>query len=246
MYLCEVYNLLTLTNMKRALFILVLITLFTFTANAQTDSNSRYIEVSGSSEMEFTPDQIHYIIEVKEYFLEEYEKKSKPENYRTKVSIKQIEKELRSSLYHANINDESISVQEIGEYWREKGQDFLIGKKFDIVLSDFNQIDQIIGRVDTKSINRMYIGNMTNRKIQEYRRKVKIDALKAAREKAEYLVESLGKTLGDVIMIVEPQDNGYDLVSNAQSNITYLDAVASENFRNIKLQYSMRVRFEIK
>ena len=45
----------------------------------------RYIEVTGTSEVEIVPDEIHYIIEIKEYFAEEFDGKSKEEDYRTKV-----------------------------------------------------------------------------------------------------------------------------------------------------------------
>ena len=37
------------------------------TAQAATDEG-RYIEVTGTSEVEIVPDEIHYIIEIKEYF----------------------------------------------------------------------------------------------------------------------------------------------------------------------------------
>ena len=37
-------------------------------AGAQ-ESSQRYIEVSGTSEIEIVPDKIHYIIEIKEYLL---------------------------------------------------------------------------------------------------------------------------------------------------------------------------------
>ena len=46
------------------------------TAQAATDEG-RYIEVTGTSEVEIVPDEIHYIIEIKEYFAEEFDGKSK-------------------------------------------------------------------------------------------------------------------------------------------------------------------------
>ena len=42
------------------------------TAQAATDEG-RYIEVTGTSEVEIVPDEIHYIIEIKEYFAEEFD-----------------------------------------------------------------------------------------------------------------------------------------------------------------------------
>ena len=50
----------------------------------------RYIEVTGTSEMEVVPDEIHYLIEIQEYFEEEFDGVSKPEQYKTKVPITRI------------------------------------------------------------------------------------------------------------------------------------------------------------
>lgn len=44
--------------------------------SAQEDNNSRYIEVTGSSETEIIPDEIHFMITIKEYWQEEFEKKA--------------------------------------------------------------------------------------------------------------------------------------------------------------------------
>ena len=49
--------------------------------------NDRYIEVTGTSEIEIVPDKIHYLIEIREYFEEEFDGKSKSEEYRTKVPL---------------------------------------------------------------------------------------------------------------------------------------------------------------
>ena len=60
-------------------------------ANAQ-ESDERYIEVTGSSEIEVVPDEIHFLIQIKEYWEEEYTGKSKKEeDFRTKVPLTVIE-----------------------------------------------------------------------------------------------------------------------------------------------------------
>ena len=114
-------------------------------------------------------------------------------------------------------------------------------------MTDFNQIDEILKIIDTKGINYMRIGELKNKDMQVYRQQSKIEALKAAKKKAEYLVEALGKRLGDVIRIVEPQESaGYPRYFAAQSNVSSSQAEAYDAFRTIKLNYSMLVRFEIK
>ena len=54
--------------------------------------------------------------------------------------------------------------------------------------------------------------------MQTYRKRGKIEALKAAK-KAAYLTESLGKQLGNVIRIVKPQESINDYTLSAQSNM---------------------------
>ena len=70
--------------------------------------------------------------------------KSKPEDYKTKVPLEWIEKDLRRVLSRAGISDEAIRVQEIGDYWRQKGKEFLIGKQLDIRFTDFEKINAVI------------------------------------------------------------------------------------------------------
>ncbi len=227
--------------MKTKLLLLAISWLAVLSLQAQT--HERYIEVTGTSEIEIVPDKIHYVIEIREYFEEEFDGKSKPEEYRTKVPLSEIEQGLREALAQAGIPQNAIRTQEIGDYWRQQGQDFLVSKKFDITLTDFNQINEIIRRIDTKGIHTMRIGELENKDMIAYHQKGKIEALKAAQKKATYLVEALGKRLGDVIRIVE-KDNG-NVSPFVQSNVLSSEATLFDNFRTIKRNYSMLVRFEI-
>ena len=87
--------------MKTRALALVISLLATFSLQAQT--NERYIEVTGTSEIEIVPDKIHYLIEIREYFEEEFDGKSKPEEYRTKVPLSKIEQGLRKVLAETGI-----------------------------------------------------------------------------------------------------------------------------------------------
>lgn len=142
------------------------------TAQAATDEG-RYIEVTGTSEVEIVPDEIHYIIEIKEYFAEEFDGKSKEEDYRTKVPLAQIEEGLREALREAGVPNDAVRTQEIGDYWRESGREFLVSKRFDLTLTDFKQIDRIVRHVDTKGIHTMRIGELKNKDMQLYHQKGK-------------------------------------------------------------------------
>ena len=222
--------------MRIKLFALTISLLTTISLQAQT--NECYIEVTGTSEIEIVPDKIHYLIEIREYFEEEFDGKSKPEEYHTKVPLSEIEQGLREALDKAGIPQNAIRTQEIGDYWRQQGQDFLVSKKFDITLTDFNQINEIVKRIDTKGTHTMRIGVLENKDMLAYHQKGKTEALKAT-----YLVEALGKKLGNVIRIVE--EGSSNAFPFAQSNVPASDASSFDNFRTIKKNYSMLVRFEI-
>ena len=216
--------------------------------SAQEDNNSRYIEVTGSSETEIIPDEIHFMITIKEYWQEEFEKKSKPEDSQTKVPVNEIEHNLMSALKQAGIAPSDIQTKEVGDYWRERGKDFLISKTFDIKLQNPDQINRIIQTVNTKGIQSMNIGELKNKDLQEYRKQGKIEALKAARQKADYLVAAMGQKLGNVLRIVEPEERSFSYFQpqSAMSNVAIPSYDSNpENFRTIKLRYQMTARFEI-
>ena len=215
--------------MKKVFLLAFVLFAWSMVVNAQ-ESDGKYIEVTGSSEIEVVPDEIHFLIQIKEYWQEEYTGKSnKEEDFRTKVPLAMIEKDLRRSLRKIGIADDAI------------------GKQLDIRLTDFEQINSIIRSVNTWGIESMRIGELKHKDLPMYRKQGKIEALKAAREKASYLVEAMGQELGEVIRIVEPVDNNISryLPFQAQSNVS-MGTAATEQYRVIKLRYEMTARFAIK
>lgn len=76
------------TIIKLTLFLSAIVFFMVLTAQAQ-EVNERYVEVTGTLETEIIPDKIHYLIEIREYFKEEFDGKSKPEEYHTKLPLSQ-------------------------------------------------------------------------------------------------------------------------------------------------------------
>ena len=206
----------------------------------------KYIEVTGTSEIEIVPDEIHYVIEIREYFQEEFDGKSKPEEYRTKVPLSTIEEELRKTLASIGIPSSAIRTQEIGNGWRQNGQEFLVSKQLNLTLQDFRKIEAITRQINSRGITNMHIGELKNKEMATYQRQGRIEALQAARQKAAYLVEALGKKLGSVVRIVEQQENpalfGW---RSPQSNVSLSETGSFDAYRTLKKSYSMQVRFEI-
>ena len=100
----------------------------------------------------------------------------------------------------------------------------------------------------------MRIGELKHNKIDEFRKQVKTEALKAATDKAEYLLSSLGKEVGDIISIREiANDNSWRnnwlrSPSSVYSNTTISSGQSNEGAspRTIQLRYEIETTFEIK
>ncbi|OQX79291.1 MAG: hypothetical protein B6D64_05050 [Bacteroidetes bacterium 4484_276] len=209
----------------------------------------RFIEVTGSAELEIEPDEIRFIIGIKEYWKEEFDKRTKFKDYKTKVPISVIEKNLVADLAQVGIQKDNLIFREVGNYFRYNGKEFLISKQIELILYDFKTVNEITMVIDTKGIDYMRIGELKNKEITEFRKQVKIEALKAAKEKAKYLLASIDKEIGDVISITEMNsENNFLMPQSITSNTIMgsLDNPGIENIRKIKLRYEIKAKFEIK
>ena len=231
--------------MKNLVF--VLLVLFTYAASAQKADQIRFIEVRGSAETEIEPDQMMLYITIQEYWEEEFEKKKEPKDYRTKVPLAKIEDAVIKNLGKAGIDKEDVRVGSIGNYWREQGKEFLFSKQLQVKLTDFAKVNQLTALLDAKGIRSMNIGGFSHSDIETIRKKIKSDALKNAREKAGWMLESLNEELGEVLSVSEIND-GYHVPFKMESRMFAADAAneSIDQVQKIIVSYQVDVRFRIK
>jgi len=214
---------------------------------AQTENNNRYIEVKGSAEMEIEPDEIIVDITIEEYWKEEFEKKKDFEDYKNKVPLAQIEDELIKDLRKVGINKKDIVVKNLGNYWRYRGKEFLFSKQLEVDVTDLSKINELMQLADAKGIKSMRIAELKHSNMARFKKEVKIQALQDARQKAKYLLESIGSELGEVQTITEMSDN-YPRPVMAKSMMMTTEAAPEtiDQIQNITLSYQVRARFGIK
>ena len=215
----------------------------------EVKSNLRFIEVTGSAETSVEPDEIRFQIGIQEYWKEEYERGKKYKDYITKIPLIEIDKNLMRSLVSVGIAKDQIVIKEIGQNWNRSGKDFKKSKTFELVLTDLKEVNDILAKVQIKGINSMRIAALKNKDIVKYREQVKIEAMKAAKKKAGYLLESVNEELGSVISVIELDESipiwrPENILSN--SIISSNDSDINQSMRKIKLKYEIKVRFEIK
>jgi uncharacterized protein YggE len=204
------------------------------------------IEVNGSAETEVTPDIIYIGMSLKEYFKDSGNKK--------KVEMEDLERQLQSAVLKAGIPQENFMINNISSYnnWWEKKKtpDFLARKQYRIKVTDLTKFNEIMSAVDPKGIENSNIEGYDYSKMESLKKELKIKALQNAKEKAEYLINSIGGTLLGPLEIQEINIDAQPEIMNFAR--TVLRAASSEDgmpeidFKKIKLNYQMRAVFEIK
>ncbi|MES2558141.1 MAG: SIMPL domain-containing protein [Bacteroidota bacterium] len=211
----------------------------------------RTIEVTGSAEMDIEPDEVYLGVNLREYMKDKT----------TKVSMNEIDKEFQKALAALKIDLKNVSVEGANayynydyNYWRNESKrtDFLAAKTYSIKLPNLEKYNELMQKLDHKGIENAYLQRTDNSKIQEYRQQVKINALKAAKNKAKLMVESIGNQLGDVVFIREMNDGNmyqpirYKAMSNMAMDTESAGGGEPVQMQKIKIRYEVEAHFFIK
>lgn len=214
-------------------------------AEAQTnDMDKRYIEVTGSSEMFVTPNEIYLNITLVEFM----------KDNKTKVTLKDLEGQLYKTLKKAGLPTEALKVSTVSAnlqlYKKRKDKEVFARKTYQLHTADLEKIDPFLDELSNTDITNLYVEKLDHTKIQDYRLQVKLDAVKAAKVKATALLGSIDEELGNVLTIVEIDDPYRPMYKNAVYSTRSLESDMVESlpqeFEPIKLEYKVQVRFEIK
>lgn len=233
------------------LFILLILVGGSMNAQLQTMDNTKSIVVNGSAEMNIPPDELELEIQ-----LQEYDKAGH------KVKLEAINKEFYKILAKHHIDTAALKFQQsyLGQswywwhWWQRRGEAYQ-QKTIKITLTQATNLLKLVGDLNEKWVQSISIAKSTHSKIYEYRKEVKKEAAKMAKEKAAYLLESLGEELGAVLSVEEIPDGGYYgwYGSNTLENTLMNSNIGVSNrergvdgANDITLRYEVRVRFAIR
>ena len=218
-----------------------------FIANAQTTpAPIRSIAVNGMAEMEVVPDEIYVQVELSEY---------KKNN--VKVDIEKIRTAFLATLGLLGYTDKDIAVQGYSGwdgnpfiYRKKKNNDLLAGIHYWVKVASTAKMNELVDRLDDASTTNFFIAKTSHSKITEYKKQLKIAAIKAARLKAEYLSEAIEEKIGKAITISEPDE--VKLYQPQFANAMFKNnsaeerqATLSADFNKIKLQFEVNVVFAL-
>lgn len=220
------------------------------------DPFPKTISVTGSAAMEVIPDEIYVQVDLREY-------KKKGEE---KTDIDKIKTDFLASCKAAGIADSNISVASYDGYnlaniWkrRKKDPDLLASITYQLKFNNTKLLDDLVNRLDDEATNNFRITRTSHSKIVEYRKQLKIMAVKAAKEKAIYLAESVNEQVGPAITITEPEESvnsdvqalrlrgENSLYSNTISQAGgYGNTDSGVDYRKLKLRFEVKVLFALK
>jgi uncharacterized protein len=211
--------------------------------------DQNYIEVTGKSEIEVIPDLIYIKIQLSE------------KDSKIKTSIQDQENALISKLKEIGIDiSKDLLIKDISsnfKYYLLFKNDILLSKEYEVLVRDGKTASKVFIELEKIGISIVSIDRLDNSNITNYRKEVKIAAIKAAKDKAESLAFAIGQNIGRAIYIQEIENNYNNSGSPGASNSIMIRDFSTGiygsnaqlpdiDFEKIKLSFSILCRFELK
>ena len=238
--------------MKTLAFIVLLLLNFsplTF-SQSKTSEELPYIEVDGYAEKEIIPNEIYIGIILRE----------RMEN-KEKVTIESQEQQLRDALTSLSIPITNLAVADANaDYvkvsWQKR--DVLTKKEYQLKVGNATAVGKVFQELEKLKIQDGYIDHVSHSAIDSLRKQVRIEAIKNAKEKADYLLNAIGQSTGNALIVSETLKDvvlRQDISRMPAKALHKISGVVVSDFGNstpeiefqkIKLSYSIYTKFSIK
>jgi uncharacterized protein YggE len=235
--------------MKNLLVLTIAVYLLGTSAVAQSQPERRVIEVSGSATQEVVPNEFTFKITLVERM-----------DGKRKITIEDQEAALRGELSRLGIDvSKDLSVFDLSsQYTRQKRfKDVLGTKDYRLKITDLNKIAQLQELADRINISRLELEDTDHSDIIRLREETKVEAMKAAKRKASYLLAAIGHRVGPAVFIKEVEETGFRIdgansnsnsfvVSNGRRTAgSIVDADDGLSFAPITMRFVIVAKFEI-
>jgi uncharacterized protein YggE len=232
-------------------FLLTTILAFGQTNKTNTEEQP-YIEVTGTAEKEVVPDEIYIGIVIREKYVNKVKVTIEEQEEKLKSAVKSLGIDL-TYLYLSDVNADYVKVS-----WQKK--DVLTKKDYTLKVSNATTVGQVFLELEKLEITDAYISRVNHSQIDSLRKEVRIQAIKAAKDKADYLLTAIGEQTGQPLIIKENEIIPNQAITNvnvrgslSNSTVYYVDGLKMKSednneiqFQKIKIQTTIYVKFLIK
>jgi len=231
----------------------LLTTILTFGQNNTPKTEEQpYIEVTGTAEKEVIPDEIYIGIVIRERYVNKAKVTIEEQEEKLKAAVKSLGIDL-TNLYLSDANADYVKIR-----WQKK--DVLTKKDYTLKVSNATTVGQVFQELEKLEITDAFISRVNHSKMDSLRKEVKILAIKAAKDKADYLLTAIGEQTGKPLIIKENETLPLSNVSGvynwgglSERKLYYVDGIKVRDkeedeiqFQKIELQTSIYVKFSIK
>ena len=207
--------------------------------------DQNYIELNGNAKMEIVPDEIYLNIDLRE------------RDTKNKESIAQLETKMFKALKKIGLDlEKQVKVldftSDFQSYWLKK-KDVMKSKSFQVLVHNTKSLSNLFAALEKVDISNIQIVRVDHSKMEEFKKEVKIKAIKNAKSNAEILTEAIGQEVGRAIYIGQGYSNRYEarpmaknMLIRGMASMDMSEAAPQLEFQKIKLEHEIMVRFELK
>ncbi|MCD2260573.1 SIMPL domain-containing protein [Psychroserpens luteolus] len=233
--------------MKNLFLIITLVTFTSIFAQVNDSKDVPFIEVIGTATQEVVPDIISIEITLSEKVVN-----------RKNYTIVEQENNLKTKLNALNISLDKLSLSDSNSIIlrnKRRQTGVKLTKEFILTVNTSEEVTSVFRALNDININEASIVKTESSKIDTIRREVRIEAIKAAKEKAAYLLEAIDEELGKPIEVKEYLGNNYGILAQSTNTIINrpnasfsqdLSGFNQINFETFTVKFSYYIKYAIK
>jgi uncharacterized protein len=201
-----------------------------------------FIEVTGTAQQEIEPNEIYVTIRLREF-----------EENKQKTNLEKIDKDFLNALQAAGIDRKRLELADAGsklDKLTKKEKDAFREKTYQLKLTSANELEKFLTGLEPVKVDFVDVVRLHHTDLEKIKMDLKVNALQAAKMKAETLLKSIGAEIGKPIMVREVDYEPYQPMMNMKANVMMRDDGSAQDssigFRKIRLQAQVTAQFEIK
>lgn len=219
-------------NILLAFLLLIYGITFSQNINQQTIP---FIEVTGNAKKEIDPNLIFVSITLSEKSIDN-----------KKYSIENQEVRLNKIIENLGINKSNLTLSDLNSTIlndKRKEIGFKQEKEFNLKLENSLQVSKLFESLFEANIKEANVTKIDHTDIINLNKEVRIEAIKSAKAKAEYLLLAVGNKIGKPLEISEVTDDYNYYRTSLNSN--RFTPISTSEFKKITITFSYRVKYSI-
>ena len=230
----------------RRISIVLAYSLLALISTAQVAEVKPFIEITGTAELEVDPDQIFIRISLQE------------NTDRSKKNISEQEQDLIRALKSVGLSEDKLTVIDANAFYGKSGmlsKEVISSKNLELEVSNATEAKKAFEQLDKLNIKNAHIARVDHSEMDDLKRQAKVKAIRAAKEKATYLLGAIDENLGGALLVRENAYNVYGIQTMANyRGAGRMDGAGYESkkkeinldFKKIKVSASIYVKWAIR